>query len=118
MPGRAERSGPGGSFWTERLHARGHTGWADRFIYAYDQLERLGIVSLALARPEFRGVRTAIDFGCGTGDFSRLLLSRGYRTCGVDPFVEPAIASPDFHHARDIADIGFEPGSVDLLLIP
>jgi SAM-dependent methyltransferase len=102
-------------FWTERLRVHGHTGWSDPFLYAYDQLERLALVSALLDGLPRRGQR-AIDFGCGTGDFSRLLLGRGYRVCGYDPFVDPGIADPAFTHARQLEEIPFEPATVDLVL--
>ncbi len=104
-------------FWTERLRFHGHTGWSDPFIYAYDQLERLAIVASVLDElPRHGAPQRVIDFGCGTGDFSRLLLGRGYRVCGYDPFVDPRIDDPAFTYARRFDEISFEASSVDLVL--
>ncbi len=116
-PRRAEPAASPDAFWTHRLRAHGHTGWSDQLVYAYDQLERLAIVSSVLKDlPETGGPHLAIDFGCGTGDFCRLLLARGYEVCGYDPFVQPRITSPAFHHARRHAEIPFDTSTVALVL--
>jgi hypothetical protein len=49
------------AFWSERLRAHGHTGWADRVIYAGDQLERLERVRVVLLELSARGGK-APDF--------------------------------------------------------
>lgn len=60
-------------FWNARLRSHGHTGWADAATYAYDQRLRLRavghLISTGLPPQRLR----ALDFGCGTGDFSALL---------------------------------------------
>lgn len=105
----------GPSFWESRLDRFGHTGWSDKEIYAYDQKERLKLVEESIARisPE---PGDALDFGCGTGDFSRILLSHGFTVCGYDPFVEPKISSSGFRHAKSYDDLQLKPGSVDLCI--
>ena len=116
-PRRAEPAAAPGSFWMQRLSAHGHTGWSDQFIYAYDQLERLAIVSSVLdGLPESGGTRLAIDFGCGTGDFSRLLLSKRYEVCGYDTFVQPRITSTAFSHAGRYDEIPFDSSTAALVL--
>lgn len=103
------------SFWGERHTRFGHTGWADPVIYAYDQLERLSIIKAAiLGRQQSGGL--ALDFGCGTGDFSKLLLGLGFTVCGYDPYVQPQIHSPQFTYAGTCADIPFGDKSLDLVL--
>jgi len=102
-------------FWTERFETHGHTGWADWVVYSYDQMERLAMIEAALRESPIP-VGRALDFGCGTGDFSRLLLKMGFHVCGYDPFVKPTIGSERFHYARSSAHIPFEDGTVDLAL--
>jgi hypothetical protein len=87
----------GSEFWGERLQKHGHTGWADPTIYAYDQGERLAILSAELDALELQP-KVALDFGCGTGDFSRLLLDKGYQVFGYDPYVEPKIKDANFRY--------------------
>jgi len=102
-------------FWTERLQTHGHTGWADWVVYSYDQIERLAVVEAALRQSPMQAGK-ALDFGCGTGDFSRLLLKMGFQVCGYDPFVKPTIGSKRFHYAPSSAHIPFADGTVDLAL--
>jgi SAM-dependent methyltransferase len=92
---------PREDWWRARLERFGHTGWKDPVVYAFDQLERLEIVRGAI--PAAGGPQqSAIDFGCGTGDFSRLLLDLGYAVVGYDPFVEPTLDSPRFRYVADL----------------
>jgi len=86
-------------FWTERYKTLGHTGWKNPVIYAYDQLERLAIISEQVEKLELKPL-TALDFGCGTGDFSQLLLDKGFSVLGYDPYVEPEIIHPNFRYIR------------------
>lgn len=88
-------------FWTKRHKSLGHTGWNDPVIYAYDQIERLAIISAHIERlaPE---PMTALDFGCGTGDFSQLLLNKGFTVLGYDPYVEPKISYPGFEYSSEL----------------
>jgi len=61
-------------FWDERGRKHGHTGWANYTIYAFDQFARLQAVSKVLNK---LGIERnfALDFGSGSGDFTRLLAS-------------------------------------------
>ncbi len=88
------------NFWKNRYHKIGHTGWKDPIVYAYDQIERLAIVSNTLESIEV-WPQTAIDFGCGTGDFSCLLMEKGFRVWGYDPFVSPSISHPLFTYIAE-----------------
>ena len=102
-------------FWRGRLQTHGHTGWADQTIYAYDQLERLKLLREVLLHE--KGERgNAIDFGCGTGDFSRLLIDLGYVVCGFDPFARPKLHSRFFSYANSFEEIPFAERSVNLAL--
>lgn len=65
-------------FWLTRYQETGHTGWQDASIHAYDQIERLATVSDKIDSLTLAPL-TAIDFGYGTGDFSRLLLEKRSR---------------------------------------
>lgn len=59
-------------FWNSRVNHYGHTGWSDYIIYAFDQPARLKTIYTLLEKYQLRG-KSALDFGCGTGDFSALL---------------------------------------------
>jgi hypothetical protein len=84
-------------FWASRYKKVGHTGWQDPFLYAYDQFERLAMISNELTRAKDLP-RTILDFGCGTGDFSVPLLEKGMSVWGYDPYVIPKINHPNFIH--------------------
>lgn len=102
-------------FWKNRLALHGHTGWADPVIYAYDQQERLALLETVISRlPIERGI--ALDFGCGTGDFSWMLLRMGFAVCGYDPFVKPNISSAVFSYASSYHDISCKKQAADLVL--
>lgn len=91
------------SFWRDRAARHGHTGWGDQVLYAYDQVERLRIVTELMPKIAARTDRAvALDFGCGTGDFSRLLLDMGFAVYGYDPFVRPDIDHPKFTYVGDV----------------
>lgn len=98
------------SFWRGRATRHGHTGWGDQVLYAYDQLERLQIVSMLMPRIAAKPAgAVALDFGCGTGDFSRLLLDLGCEVYGYDPFVEPDIDHPRFTYIDNLDAIAGGP---------
>lgn len=59
-------------YWENRAKEKGHTGWSDPIIYSYDQKIRLNTVEYILRLLSIRG-GSALDYGCGTGDFSILL---------------------------------------------
>lgn len=81
-------------FWQDRLAAHGHTGWFDPRIYAFDQRCRLGVFSHWLDDQTFSG-KLALDFGAGSGDFSKLLIEKGWRVVSYDKHVLPR-----FQHKR------------------
>jgi len=102
------------TFWRHRAATHGHTGWRDQVVYAYDQQERLRLVDDLLSRLDLPRGATAVDFGCGTGDFSRLLLDRGLRVVGYDPFVTPRLEHRRFAFSRQPAEL--EGTACDLVL--
>jgi 2-polyprenyl-3-methyl-5-hydroxy-6-metoxy-1,4-benzoquinol methylase len=75
-------------FWQDRFAAYGHTGWWDPRIYAFDQQCRLGVFGQWLDDRPFSG-QLALDFGAGTGDFSRLLVHRGWQVVSYDKYIRP-----------------------------
>jgi 2-polyprenyl-3-methyl-5-hydroxy-6-metoxy-1,4-benzoquinol methylase len=75
-------------FWRDRFAAHGHTGWSDSRIYVFDQQCRLSVFSQWLDDQAFSG-KLALDFGAGTGDFSRLLIDRGWQVVSYDKYIRP-----------------------------
>lgn len=100
--------------WTQRLQRYGHTGWADPIVYAYDQQERLATIKSVMSDHNQRG--RVLDFGCGTGDFSKLLVEMDFEVCGYDPFVKPRINSNKFTYADTYDQIPFKNHSVDIVI--
>jgi SAM-dependent methyltransferase len=60
------------SYWNDRVKKFGHTGWSDFATYYYDQNLRLNAVKEIIVHNELEHI-IALDYGCGTGDFSKLL---------------------------------------------
>lgn len=59
-------------YWNARVIRHGHPGWVDAAVHAYDQRLRRKALFEFLARSELRR-GCALDYGCGTGFFSRAL---------------------------------------------
>jgi ubiquinone/menaquinone biosynthesis C-methylase UbiE len=60
------------AYWNERAERHGHTGHAEPFYYCFDQQARLHAINeLILLLAEKK--ETALDFGCGSGDFIDVL---------------------------------------------
>ena len=85
-------------------------------IYAYDQLERKQIVSQVLPRLDLPEARVAVDFGCGTGDFSRLLIERGFSVHAYDPYVTPRWTHDRLFPAGSLEDLRERVSDADLVL--
>lgn len=66
------------SYWNERAETYGHTGHAEPFYYCFDQQARLQAVETLILQANIEKGQ-ALDFGCGSGDFTDLL-SRHFRT--------------------------------------
>lgn len=71
-------------YWLGRLTKHGHTGWANRAIYYYDQTIRLKVVEKILDDLALDERSACLDYGCGVGDFSRLLAEKGFDVIGYD----------------------------------
>lgn len=102
------------SFWTNRLRSHGHTGWADSRIYRFDQRCRLLLFKRWLDESGLKP-GSALDYGCGTGEFSRLLLREGWTVTGYDKFISPAVAHDKFTATRDRTAAG-KSGPFDLVI--
>jgi 2-polyprenyl-3-methyl-5-hydroxy-6-metoxy-1,4-benzoquinol methylase len=72
------------SYWTQRLRRYGHTGWSDFATYWYDQRLRLRAIERAVLAVRSGAARSALDFGCGVGDFCTLLAGRFESVVGYD----------------------------------
>ena len=102
-------------FWLKRYKETGHTGWKDPIVYAYDQIQRLAIVSAKIEDLTITPL-TAIDFGCGTGDFSRLALEKGFSVWAYDPYVLPRISHPNFRYVGKRHELDIPTLKVGLIL--
>jgi SAM-dependent methyltransferase len=92
-----------GSFWQQRLKAVGHTGRLDRKAYMFDQICRLRAFETWLdSKISVPG--TAFDFGCGIGDFARLLNKKRWRVIGYDKFITAKYRAPSFKFINSIGD--------------
>lgn len=90
-----------GNFWTDRFKKNGHTGWFDPNIYAFDQFCRLHVFERWL-KEEFPHPGKALDFGCGTGDFSRFLVQRGWQVIAYDKYIAPLFRHPSASSTNDL----------------
>ena len=72
------------AYWTERVRRYGHTGWSDAATYWYDQRLRLKAIEATVLAPLPAMQPSALDFGCGVGDFSALLSRRFRAVIGYD----------------------------------
>ena len=60
------------AYWNERAEKYGHTGHGEPFYYCFDQQARLYAIE-GLIRQLSISKEMALDFGCGSGDFTALL---------------------------------------------
>ena len=115
--------GPSGrSFWEARLRRFGHTGWAEAATYLYDQRLRLKAVGDVLAaRSMTTRPHLALDYGCGVGDFTRLLARRFAQVVGFDvsaQIIGRALQlnpAPNIRYTAQTADV-FVDAAFDLIL--
>ena len=103
------------AFWSERQKTYGHTGWWDPAIYAYDQLERLAIVKKKIEGFSLTSWR-ALDFGCGTGDFARMLHDLGAEVVAYDPYIAPQNGSDDVRYVNDFEAVRSMASLFDIVL--
>lgn len=71
------------SYWNERAETYGHTGHAEPFYYCFDQQARLQAIETLIRRAGI-SKEQALDFGCGSGDFTDLLSRYFKTTCAYD----------------------------------
>ena len=88
----------GAEYWRARARKVGHTGWKQPVLYAYDQRQRLRMLEQRLRVLGLPAHARVLDFGCGTGDFSRLLLRLGFDVVGYDPYLAPQLTHPRFSY--------------------
>lgn len=60
------------AYWNERAERYGHTGHAEPFYYCFDQQARLHAIQHLIGQSTVNKA-LALDFGCGSGDFTELL---------------------------------------------
>ena len=72
------------NFWIKRVKEYGHTGWSDKITYLYDQKLRLRLLENIINKYFNRKINYALDYGCGSGDFSNLLGEYSEHVLGVD----------------------------------
>ena len=82
------------AFWDGKAERDAQTGFEDRLLYRYDQPLRLRLVRATIAKlyPGGFGGRTAMDVGCGTGDFARLWAEQG-AGCVYAVDISPAVVA-------------------------
>lgn len=94
-------SGTGTSeFWLQRFIKYGHTGWTNRKIYWFDQVCRMQRLQAFLESQDIKPGH-ALDFGCGSGDFSRLLSNLGWDVIAYDPYVSPTFSTQRLTSTND-----------------
>lgn len=108
-------------YWNKRTNQHNHTGWADEVIYCFDQPARIKTVSEILNKHDLAG-DTALDFGCGTGDITRILASRFKEVIGYD--ISNAVVQKaqslskgysSVHYFSSMADMKISDHSLDLV---
>lgn len=71
-------------YWNKRTLKYGHTGHSEPFLYCFDQEARKFAVGELLKNISFKKTASALDFGCGTGDFLELLNNKFVNVLGYD----------------------------------
>ena len=72
-------------FWNALAKKKKTTGYSDYFIASFDQFMRLKIVEKFLDQyAPLESRKTALDFGCGIGDFSFMLSRYFNKVYGYD----------------------------------
>ena len=65
-------------YWNIKAQTHGHTGHAEPFYYCFDQQARLFAIDELIKNSNSKK-ETALDFGCGSGDFIDIL-NKHYKT--------------------------------------
>jgi ubiquinone/menaquinone biosynthesis C-methylase UbiE len=71
-------------YWENRVLKHGHTGHGDPFFYSFDQEARKFAIEEILRELGFQKKASALDFGCGSGDFLELLATHFKQVTGYD----------------------------------
>jgi cyclopropane fatty-acyl-phospholipid synthase-like methyltransferase len=71
-------------YWENRAKTYGHTGFADPFLYCFDQEARKYAIDRILTENNIQCLNNALDFGCGSGDFFEVLLKYSQSVTGYD----------------------------------
>lgn len=115
IPIQTELNSDTSQFWKTRFATYGHTGWSDRFIYEFDQPCRLFAFSSWLGT-NLPAAGKALDFGCGTADFARLLIGLGWSVIGYDRYVKPRFTHSKFEYLNVLPDTVEQKGFYDLII--
>ncbi len=93
-------------FWAERVRRHGHTGWSDPATYCYDQRLRLKAIAQTVLAPSSEASparrASALDFGCGVGDFCALLAPHFEAVTGYDTAAEVLVRARVHNAAPNI----------------
>lgn len=84
LPTRARPHESDAAFWSTRARKYGHTGWTNQAIYHYDQTLRIKLVRDTVEQLNLSPGSKCLDYGCGTGDFTRMLSGMGLIVLGYD----------------------------------
>lgn len=106
------------NFWDRACLAKGHTGYTDPMLHRYDQPVRLATVGRILDRmfPQGLAGRTALDIGCGTGDFVALLRRRQAQVIATD--ISPVVLQRARERFAGDAAVSTQVGAVIDLQLP
>lgn len=77
-------------FWNDRAIRHGHTGHSEPFLYTFDQEARKFAVERIVSHLFTENKDKALDFGCGSGDFVRILKETFSFVVGYD-FAEKVV---------------------------
>jgi SAM-dependent methyltransferase len=87
------------AYWSTRARRYGQTGWTNQAIYHYDQTLRLKLVKTTVGQLGLPANARCLDYGCGAGDFTRMLSAMGLNVLGYDP----SSAVIDVAHGQGVA---------------
>jgi ubiquinone/menaquinone biosynthesis C-methylase UbiE len=71
------------NYWNDRARKFGHTGHSEPFYYCFDQEARLCAIEKIVQEIKIKK-NAALDFGCGSGDFLKLLATQFDSVIGLD----------------------------------
>lgn len=107
------------AFWDRACRAYGHTGYGDPLLHRYDQPVRLATIGRVLNRLFPRGLagRSALDIGCGTGDFIGVLRGQGAKVIGID--ISSVVIDATRNRYAGDPDVSLQVGAIrDLSVAP